>query len=741
MDTNFWKLLSDMLPSHYQSRAEDAIRARQRRLNHVLIQAIQSRRIPEDAWEDSDIEALLNLLASMDSNNFYKVSGVGEREGRVFSAIVKRRNYGMIHGIGRSGDLAELQPKALGSSLLNMLSNALALSVIHISGISKCKKCIIIPVATGMAMTLCLMNFRKARPQATHVIWSRVDQKSCIKCITAIEGLTLHVVEQIYQHDRLCTNVPLMQETVEFRVNPNLFKFPIVLQFSIELVSELCDQFDIPHLVNNAYGLQSSKLCSALDQANRRGRVDLFVQSVDKNFMMPVGGSIVGGFKPEIVDSLSKLYPGRASASVSMDFLTTMLAMGERQYQSMRSARVGHFQQLHAGLQAWAAKTNEQIINCPKNNISIAVSLDRLAEKCNDDINEITRLGSMLFSRNVTGARVVPAGVNKIIEGIEFKNWGAHSSIMRRHYFNAAAAIGMQLHEIERFLSTLESTLPSSMIMAWFCMLAVVVVLSADLVANFHYTLDYRIRNLANGVSSGAVRDCYDVQKQQLPLLPGGFFMVDVPCSACLACGTGKLGCSKMVRCDLETDGGGWTIIQRRENPLVDFNGNWAEYRDGFGDENNFWIGNEYLHQISNYRLRNGGLKLCVELLDDGNEIHVDCWTHFYVASEYERYLLLLGIYKGSSKYDNFLSSRGRVFATYDNDNSAMPVIQCASYWQTGWWMNLQCRPEGTLNLPLQSSPSTPYIEGIFWRTRNQGLKHIVKTVMRIRPMNVRFDF
>ncbi|KRX73088.1 O-phosphoseryl-tRNA(Sec) selenium transferase [Trichinella sp. T6] len=683
MDTNFWKSLSDMLPSHYQSRAEDAIRARQRRLNH--------RRIPEDAWEDSDIEALLNLLASMDSNNFYKVSGVGEREGRVFSAIVKRRNYGMIHGIGRSGDLAELQPKALGSSLLNTLSNALALSVIHISGISNCKKCIIIPVATGMAMTLCLMNFRKARPQATHVIWSRVDQKSCIKCITAIEGLTLHVVEQIYQHDRLCTNVPLMRETVEV-LNPENVLCIITTTScfaprspdNIELVSELCDQFDIPHLVNNAYGLQSSKLCSALDQANRRGRVDLFVQSVDKNFMMPVGGSIVGGFKPEIVDSLSKLYPGRASASVSMDFLTTMLAMGERQYHSMRSARVGHFQQLHAGLQAWAAKTNEQIINCPKNNISIAVSLDRLAEKCNDDINEITRLGSMLFSRNVTGARVVPAGVNKIIEGIEFKNWGAHSSIMRRHYFNAAAAIGMQLHEIERFLST------------------------------------------------GAVRDCYDVQKQQLPLLPGGFFMVDVPCSACLACGIGKLGCSKMVRCDLETDGGGWTIIQRRENPLVDFNGNWAEYRDGFGDENDFWIGNEYLHQISNYRLRNGGLKLCVELLDDGNEIHVDCWTHFYVASEYERYLLLLGIYKGSSKYDNFLTSRGRVFATYDNDNSAMP---------TGWWMNLQCRPEGTLNLPLQSSLNTPYIEGIFWRTRNQGLKHIVKTVMRIRPMNVRFDF
>ena len=37
-------------------------------------------------------------------------------------------------------------------------------------------------------------------------------------------------------------------------------------------------QFNLPHLVNNAYGLQSSKCCHLINEAIRVGRLDLFVQ-------------------------------------------------------------------------------------------------------------------------------------------------------------------------------------------------------------------------------------------------------------------------------------------------------------------------------------------------------------------------------------------------------------------------------------------------------------------------------
>lgn len=63
------------------------------------------------------IEQFLLQLSTLDSNNFANKVGAGEREGRVFSEIVKRRHFYMSHGIGRSGDIAASQPKATGSSI------------------------------------------------------------------------------------------------------------------------------------------------------------------------------------------------------------------------------------------------------------------------------------------------------------------------------------------------------------------------------------------------------------------------------------------------------------------------------------------------------------------------------------------------------------------------------------------------------------------------------------------------
>ena len=49
--------------------------------------------------------------------------------------------------------------------------------------------------------------------------------------------------------------------------------------------------------------------------------MDAVVQSTDKNFMVPVGGAIISGFDEAFIDTISKSYPGRASASQSIDLL------------------------------------------------------------------------------------------------------------------------------------------------------------------------------------------------------------------------------------------------------------------------------------------------------------------------------------------------------------------------------------------------------------------------------------
>lgn len=46
--------------------------------------------------------------------------------------------------------------------------------------------CLLVPMATGMTLTFCLLTLKKHRgPQAKYVIWPRIDQKSCLKCIAA----------------------------------------------------------------------------------------------------------------------------------------------------------------------------------------------------------------------------------------------------------------------------------------------------------------------------------------------------------------------------------------------------------------------------------------------------------------------------------------------------------------------------------------------------------------------------
>ncbi|CAC5416144.1 ANGPT4 [Mytilus coruscus] len=64
----------------------------------------------------------------------------------------------------------------------------------------------------------------------------------------------------------------------------------------------------------------------------------------------------------------------------------------------------------------------------------------------------------------------------------------------------------------------------------------------------------------------------------------------------------------KNVYCDMDVDGGGWVVIQRRSEWRVKFERTWNEYENGFGEvTGEHWLGNKFIHLLTNsgkYELR-----------------------------------------------------------------------------------------------------------------------------------------
>lgn len=150
-------------------------------------------------------------------------------------------------------------------------------------------------------------------------------------CFTHL-GLQPIIIETVASGDELKTDLAAMEHQMCTIGSDNIVCvltttscFAPRVSDSLEQVAVLCQRFNIPHVINNAYGLQSSRCMHLIQEAARKGRVDAFVQSTDKNFMVPVGGAIVSGFDKGLLERIARIYPGMSCVCLSLKLFVLRL--------------------------------------------------------------------------------------------------------------------------------------------------------------------------------------------------------------------------------------------------------------------------------------------------------------------------------------------------------------------------------------------------------------------------------
>ena len=178
--------------------------------------------------------------------------------------------------------------------------------------------------------------------------------------------------------------------------------------------------------------------------------------------------------------------------------------------------------------------------------------------------------------------------------------------------------------------------------------------------------------------------------------------------------------------CDGITAGGGWLVVQRRQDGSVDFNRGWEDYENGFGNlTDEFWYGLQPLHCLTNQ----GQWEMHIDFtLTDGTKSYLS-YSSFKIGPS-SNYQLSISGFNGITSNDPFSSHpiNGMPFTTKDRDNDNWS-INCAAYTADGntggWWYN------SCLDILLNHQYNKTYGIRI-----NRLWKATSFTEMKIRPLN-----
>ncbi|KAJ8398880.1 hypothetical protein AAFF_G00417880, partial [Aldrovandia affinis] len=189
------------------------------------------------------------------------------------------------------------------------------------------------------------------------------------------------------------------------------------------------------------------------------------------------------------------------------------------------------------------------------------------------------------------------------------------------------------------------------------------------------------------------------------------------------------------VYCDMETEGGKWTVLQRRMDGTVNFFRGWDQYKRGFGSAaGEYWLGLETIHLMmlkKNYELR-------VDVEDFEGASAYAKYASFSISpmvinAELDGYTLHISGFTDGGAGDSLSYNNGAKFTTFDRDHDNYSG-NCAVLQGGGFWHDActNANPNGVY------AWGTSVGIGVFWWHWKSHIYSLKAISMKMRPVSLR---